>query len=180
MIGARVADMTKYAGIGSRKTPPEALRLMEDFAHAMASHSILRSGGADGADTAFEFGATLGGGQREIFLPWKGFNGRTDALLDEPSETAMEIAAYYHPAWGQLSQGGRKLHGRNTHQVLGANCDDPVAMIICWTPGGKGGGGTGQALRMAKDREIDIWDLALPEHEEAIVEVIAQDGIPLK
>ena len=33
----------------------------------------LASGGADGADTAFAGGAP--GGQRTVYLPWRGYNG---------------------------------------------------------------------------------------------------------
>ena len=169
-----------YAGIGSRKTPLPILYVMQDFAKAVGSFSIMRSGGAEGADSAFEFGATLGNGLKEIFLPWKGFNDRTDAMLHEPTQNAMEIAEHYHPRWRYISQGAKKLHGRNTHQVLGADCETPVDMIVCWTQGAKGGGGTGQALRIAQDRGIEVWDLADPELEAKAREVIADGGIELR
>lgn len=174
-----MAQKLIYAGIGSRRTPLEILKLMEDFACAVGPYTVMRSGGAPGADDAFEFGATLGYGEREIYLPWKGFNNRTDAKLYEPTPEAMAIAEYYHPRWESLSQGGKKLHGRNTHQVLGANCDTLANLIVCWTPEAKGGGGTGQALRIAKDRNIEIWDLADPGWEQVAREVIDGRGIPL-
>jgi predicted Rossmann fold nucleotide-binding protein DprA/Smf involved in DNA uptake len=47
----------KYAGIGSRSTPPETLPLIESIAARLAEKGwVLRSGGADGADSAFEKG----------------------------------------------------------------------------------------------------------------------------
>jgi cell division GTPase FtsZ len=53
----------------------------------------------------------------------------------------------------------RKLHARNAMIVLGKNLDDPVDFIICWTPGGTGSGGTGQALRIARAYGIPVYDL---------------------
>ena len=45
----------KYAGIGSRRTPPELLDEMEVLGRQLAiADYVLRSGGAKGADSAFE------------------------------------------------------------------------------------------------------------------------------
>ncbi len=33
-------------------------------------------------------------------------------------------------------------------------------MVVCWTPGGRGRGGTGSAIRLARSREIPVHDLA--------------------
>ena len=44
-----------YAGIGSRETPPEFIDEFIKIGKWLGSHGyILRSGGADGADSAFE------------------------------------------------------------------------------------------------------------------------------
>lgn len=88
--------------------------------------------------------------------------------MSEPTDLAMEVAEYFHPRWQYLKQGAKKLHARNSHQVLGPNCDDPVDLVVCWTQDAKGGGGTGQAIRIAKHHKIEIWDLADPLHEEYI------------
>ena len=59
-----------YAGIGSRQTPPEMLEAMTELARELErSGWHLHSGGADGADTAFENGTTKAG--RTVYLPWK-------------------------------------------------------------------------------------------------------------
>lgn len=176
--------MLRYAGIGSRRTPNDILPVMQDFAYAM-KHAVLRTGGAEGADMAFEFGANLSYSKREIYLPWKGFNGCLNAELHEPTEQAMQVAEHYHPGWCYLKRPARLLMGRNSHQVLGRNLDDPVEMVVCWTPDGSldgsGGqsGGTGQALRIAADRGIEVFNLQRPEHLAWIRECIGDDGIPL-
>lgn len=162
-----------YAGIGSRETPDDALRLMIRCAkwlevrHAM----VLRSGGAKGADTAFEHGTI---GPKQIFLPWNGFNGRTmqRGLLGADEKKAYEIAAKHHPAWNRLSDAAKKFMARNTHQVLGASCEDPSAFVLCWTPDGSIGkttsktGGTGQAIRLAYAYGIPIFNLQRDDHRE--------------
>lgn len=161
-----------YAGIGARQTPADVLALMEQLGEALAQQGYgLRSGAADGADSAFERGCDRVNGIKQIFLPWDGFSGRSK---DEPgidmtsASWAMPLAQELHPAWDRLSPGARTLQTRNCYQVLGTQLDDqyqPVApskFIICWTPGARAGGGTGQAIRLAQRYEIPVFDLADP------------------
>jgi hypothetical protein len=154
--------MTKaYAGIGSRKTPQNILDEMQRLASELAkSEFILRSGAADGADAAFEEGCDLVRGWKQIFLPWKGFNGHTSELYNIP-DIAFEIAATVHPAWNYLKPYVKKFHARNVQQVLGRNCDDPVKFVVCWTPGAKKVGGTATAIRLAESRKIPVHNLAV-------------------
>src|SRR4051812_44414023 len=116
--------MRHYAGIGSRSTPPDVLQLFHDVAYQLATLGwTLRSGCAEGADTAFENGALdayLGPVSRpkpELYLPWPRFEGRHKPLvaLERPAPPAYEIAAQHHPAWDRLSAGARSLHARNVH-----------------------------------------------------------------
>lgn len=116
---------------------------------------VLRSGGAPGADQAFAAGA---GQDAEIFLPWPGFEGQ-ESTFCQPTTAAYELAAKHHPAWEQLSAVGRCLQARNSHQVLGWGLDDPVAFVVCWTRSGLGTGGTGQAIRIAREAGIQVFDL---------------------
>ena len=52
-----------YTGIGSRETPTAILDLMIAIGGVLAQRGFtLRSGGADGADDAFEQGCILKGG----------------------------------------------------------------------------------------------------------------------
>jgi hypothetical protein len=74
-------------------------------------------------------------------------------------ERALAIAEHYHPAWHRLDQGGRLLMGRNSYQVLGPTLDTPVSFVVCWTSDGKASGGTGQALRIAADYGVPVFNL---------------------
>lgn len=153
-----------FAGVGSRKTPPEVLRLMETIALRLttAYGFTLRSGGANGADSAFAAGAKA----KEIYLPWPGYNGLKQAdgvVLVKPTPEAYEIAKRFHPAWDRLSPGVQALHARNVHVLLGRDLSSPVDFVIAWTPGGEEVGGTGHALRVARCYNIPIFNLYFKE-----------------
>lgn len=150
--------MNYYAGIGSRETPFEILTMFEKVGIFLANKGfILRSGGAKGADKSFEIGCDQVNGKKEIFLPWRNFEGSdSNLIVDNPK--AFEIAEKYHPYWHNLKQGARKLQARNSHQVLGWDLETPSKFVICWTKNGKGQGGTGQGLRIAKVYKIPVFD----------------------
>ena len=152
-----------YAGIGSRQTPFDVLRLMARIAReCAAAGGVLRSGAADGADAAFERGAVEAGGATEIYLPWRRYNSHASPLF-HVDRAALDLAARFHPAWSRCSPAAQKLHARNGYQVLGRSLDAPADVVICWTPGGTGSGGTGQAIRIARARGIPVHDLGRPE-----------------
>ena len=157
-----------YAGIGSRETPDWVIDIMEKMGTWLAKKGdTLRSGGADGADSAFERGCDKVNGAKEIFLPWKGFNGNNSPFYKyEKSDEAIQLAKYYHPYWENLSQGGRALQTRNTFQVLGIDLNTPSDFVVCWTKDGKEKGGTAQAMRIAKDKGIPIFNLGNYTYEQ--------------
>ena len=139
-----------YAGIGSRRTPPDIQPLITQTAARLANAGwTLRSGGAIGADQAFEKGAN---GTKEIYSP------------DDATPGAVEHATKFHPAWQKCSTTARLLHARNSMIILGPNLDSPVDLVICWTPSAQVVGGTGQALRIALAMGIRVCNLAIPEH----------------
>lgn len=160
--------MNKYITmVGSRETPQHILEQMENIAHALGNRGyIIRSGGADGADTAAENGAITGGAEYEIYLPWKNFNGNQSFLyLDKLSNRiqAVEYARMVHPVFDGLSDGAQKLHTRNVYQVLGQDLKTPSQFLICWTPNGKTIGGTATAIRLAEKFNVPICNLAKDE-----------------
>ena len=144
-----------YAGIGSRQTPGEVLGLMTRFASVMRDEGwTLRSGGAQGADSAFERGA---GGAAEVFT-----------AEDDIPALAFAMAQDAHPAWHACSEYARRLHARNVMQVLGADLTSPSKFVLCWTPDGaqrgsetsRHTGGTGQAIRIAERAGVPVFNLA--------------------
>jgi hypothetical protein len=159
-----------YAGIGSRGTPEDIQYLMFSLAFLLENEGwTLRTGCAPGADQAF---AKLGNGQ--WFLPWPSFEQqfvkrwlKNAVVFKEPTPAAYEVTRLFHPGYDKLGQAAKKLHARNAHQILGPNLDqsEAVEFVLCWTPDAKGGGGTGQALRIAEALGITVFDLANPYTE---------------
>ncbi len=150
-----------YAGIGSRMTPPNVLRLMQNLGKTLAHLEFtLRSGGSPGADLAFESGCDEARGRKEIFLPWKGF-GRNTSPLYLPSPEAFALAETIHPAWRRCSPAAKKLHARNCHQILGADLGHPVSFVFFWAPEEEGivQGGTATAVNLARSRSIPVFNL---------------------
>lgn len=167
-------DIVWYAGIGSRETPENILNRMRVIAKHLATtfpNLILRTGGAHGADTAFEAGCLKGNGKVELYLPWNGYNDRyNNVVLYEPTYDAIQMAKSFHPAGSRLTQGALKLHGRNSHIVLGKDLDKPVSFVICYTKPKTGG--TSQALRIAESLNIPIinfwYDSAESQYNEIL------------
>lgn len=142
-----------YAGIGSRETPEDVLEYMENLAEDFARYGwTLRSGGARGADTAFERGCIRGDGQKRIYL------------ASDATPEAMEHAAEFHPNWPACSPYAKKLHARNSLIMLGDSLNEPVDIVVCWTPGGFKKGGTAQALRIAEYLKISVFNLGAPAY----------------
>lgn len=144
-----------YAGIGSRSTPKDLRSTIKEIVEILNEKGYtLRSGGADGADTFFEEYAN----NKEIYLPWPGFNGH-DSELNSVCDRAYDLAEQFHPAWQRLSYGVKKLIARNGYQILGQDLNSPVDLVICWTPNGKVTGGTAQGIKISNHFGIKVFNL---------------------
>jgi len=174
--------MKTYAGIGARQLPADAYDAIRILGKTLAMDGwTLRSGAADGADSAFEDGCDSVNGKKEIYLPWEGFNGHSSTLFDIPPR-AVELAKQYHPAWNRLTKPQKNFMARNTQQVLGELVFEPCDLIICWTHDGvedgtqttKNTGGTGQALRVSSGYVIPIFNLKNEESYNRLLDFISK------
>lgn len=169
-----------YAGIGARNTPPQILNMMTHLASKLEGLGyVLRSGGARGADTAFELGVS-NPASKQIYLPSQTFNSKVagqgsyiNASQLPHWQQAIATVNQFHPAPGKLSEFARSLMARNAMQVLGKTMSEPAKMVVAWTPGGQVVGGTGQALRMAQSYGIPIRNLGNPEVLQSVQRFLA-------
>lgn len=165
-----MTDKKYFAGIGSRDIPKKHYNLLIDASLFLSRKGyILRSGGASGSDYACEVGVDYNNGEKEIYLPWKGFHKNYDSqLYPENLENwykASKIAAEFHPNWANLKDSVKKLHTRNCYQILGKDLTTPVKFVLCYckVENGEYKGGTSQALRIALHYKIPIINIWLEE-----------------
>jgi hypothetical protein len=148
-----------YAGIGHRDAPAYVLNTFEKIGSLLAFNGfVLRSGGARGSDSAFERGCDKYNGLKEIYLPYKGFNGNDSPLYNiKLDRDALNIASKYHYRWDVLSNVTKLLIGRNTYQILGEDLKTPADFVVCYTS--TASSGTEQALRIARSYNIPIFNI---------------------
>lgn len=140
--------MKFYTGIGSRNTPLHELQKITKIAAYLERRGyILRSGGADGADKAFEAGV-------------KDPNNKVILRPKHATAEAEALAATIHPMWGACNEYARKLHARNCQLILGEKLDSPSEFVIAWTFDGKERGGTRTGLVLATKKGIPSFNLA--------------------
>ena len=168
-----------YTGIGSRETPDWIRHLIKTISGYLYRNGWkVRSGGADGSDESFEC-SVKDIKLKEIYLPWKGFNGN-NSPLHRVGKEALEIASKYYPyCWRSAKLTTKLIMGRNVYQVLGRSLNKPSKFIICYTTDGCFSGGTGQALRIAKDYGIPIHNLYNPKIRKDIFNVIYDYNLKL-
>jgi len=172
-------NIKSWTGIGARKTPEHILELMTKVSEKLTNDGWgLRSGGAIGADKAFEKGTS---DYSQIFLPKKGNKNGFHNTRKIPEAMNIVTKLQLHEKWDYLLNSPSqsytvKLHTRNVFQVLGENLDSPSSFLICWTPDGASTieetsmrtGGTRTAIRLACHYNIPVFNLAKKEHLDRI------------
>jgi hypothetical protein len=115
---------------------------------------MITTGGADGIDLAAMVGTAPG--HLTVYLPWDSYKWETipahaRRVVANPHIHAkwFESVDQFHPAPARLGRGVRALHARNYGIV---EHDDLVLAF----PNNTGGGGTGQAIRIAKALGIPL------------------------
>jgi hypothetical protein len=154
-------------GVGSRETPEPICNVMSIFAAVTYSLGYgWRSGGAAGADEAFEEGVLthphyIPGTCLEdltfrAYLPWDGFEpipggpvkkfqdfskGYIDSTRLTKYRDAQELATFVHPMGDGIRErrGIWAMHTRNMFQSLGDDLQSPSYRLYCWAKPSKDG-----------------------------------------
>lgn len=173
--------MKYYTGVGSRSTPVDIQRKMSKIASELDKLGfILRSGGAMGADQAFEHGVLLNI-RKEIYYAYHYYKNDIKYLYDfSRLQETREIVKLTHPTWNYLSEYAKALHTRNYFQVNGVNGSQLSQFLICYTPDGcesvktrhVSTGGTATAIVIAEMLEIPVYNLCNEERIKDVEELI--------
>lgn len=155
--------MKYYAGIGSRKTPENILKKIKQYSYILNKKNYkLRSGGAIGADKAFELGAGI---NKEIFYAK---DAQKWAYEEAKRCLPRDVVPEMFNGWKPYVQ---SLLARNMMQVLGLDGNDPVEFVLCWAPSlnymTREVGGTGYAMRCAMAHGIRFYNLFSEEQTKA-------------
>ncbi len=191
-----------YTGIGSRKINKETYDLMFAIGKHMAEQGhFLYSGGADGSDTAFEYGhrSVQPVDNFKIFLPWKGFGMSRDGVMDFKLDIfnyqtlGPRQLIYAHniliesevcPNLGEYPESFQDLFKRSVLQITGPNPNierhDPLRsrLVIYSSPVNHGGevmGGTRIAVNLAKHLTIPTYNLSVPKERTEVLSLIDFD-----
>lgn len=135
----------------------------------------MTSGAAPGADQLAVITALEAGGAVELYLPWRTYEQEfvETVVARFPGQVRLEVyygnqnnawgrsVQQYHPGWANLTQGAYALHARNYGIVH--TPEGPVNEVYALPSKKRGGGGTGQGMRIAKATGVPLYDLTTGE-----------------
>ena len=150
-----------YAGIGSRKTPQACLDFMTKIGRVCTKKDLtLRSGGAIGADQAFERGCDLESGQKEVWTPKSQYVVEHEWAIEKAKAVCWEYPLH------KMKPYTRSLIIRNMYQIFGDDEENlkPVKFVVFYCVGdplmrGKESGGTRYTVRAAHNYNIPHFNL---------------------
>lgn len=185
-----------FAGIGSRRISSKYSKALSKLVFYLTLMGRkVNSGRADGSDLAAEIGALAAinfleklsnkkisrNAVMNIFLPWNNFNGACFGdgyvhISEDIQKKTDIITSKYHPNYANLKQSHKKLMGRNANQIFGKFLNEQVKFVLCYTSDAAYSsemtsnktGGTGQAIRIADDNNINVFNIANKEHFERL------------
>jgi hypothetical protein len=159
--------MLRAACIGTREPSPEWVGRCETLGGYLVRLGwVVSTGNAPGVDQAFARGANQYHPERvQLSLPWPKFESqaihpqnqvRSVQDLESGELIVYEALAHkYHPRYQYLTQGAKKLMIRNSMIMMG-----PLVDVCLALPSEKkGGGGTGQGMRIAAGHNVEVVDL---------------------
>lgn len=141
-----------FAGIGNRDLPVGVYSLLSALGTVYATQGyVLRSGGARGADNAFQEGYEAAVGRTgKIFLP------RRDHTT--VPKWQHQLIRVFHPNPDALRHVPYCLMARNCEIILGKDGNDPVEFVACWAVS-EHSGGSAFGIRLARWAGIPVVNL---------------------
>ena len=182
-----------YTGVGSRDITQEEYHLLKQIGTRMSELDYwLRSGAADGSDSAFQHGACYDQEiKTEIWIPWPSFQidlQRSTPYVDYHSltEDLFSVARQFYldkkiiPWFDNMTRGPQALHARNYYQVVGFPSENNISKvcIYCADESKKGevAGGTRSAVMVARYYGIPTYNIRIKEQKEELLNKLKIKG----
>lgn len=159
----------RLALIGSREAPRRVLSLMTIIGQRLSEEGHFSySGGAPGSDEAWLAKYDRSNSCR--IIPYSGFCGHVPGagvvvwseLSNEAKIKSIIKAREVTSYWDECSKIVQTLFARNSMQVLGLECTEPVDKVLYWAPEKRCGsvsGGTRVAVDIARRHGIECVNL---------------------
>lgn len=158
-----------YVITGNKETPQNVIESMQRIVKELSAIGyIMRSGGKEGPEEAVENCVT----DKEIHLPWKGFNQK-DSKFTFTHNHAKEIAAMFATGYENLKPVIQTFLAQNVRMVMGKDLKSPALFMICWSEDGAESkrektiktGNIGHAIAIASTLHIPIFNLGKSDAE---------------
>lgn len=169
--------MKYYTGIGSRNISGEERELIFNIAVKMSEEGYtLRSGGAEGSDTAFEEGCLSVSGELEVYRPtrspnMKGYHLVPNDLQFNYAKTRLSIDII--PWFSYMKPYSQRIHSRNFYQVVGFDNVCSHVTIYASDEDEEGvKGGTRTAVMVSRSLKIPTYNLRIPEQRNTLLKKI--------
>ena len=169
---SKVKLYKSYVGTGNRDAPESVLKQMHELANQLSQFGyILRSGGLDGPDLAFEAGSK----DTELHLPWKDFNQRKAYSYFNSQENKV-LAKMFQPTFDGLKPAIQAFLCKNVRCIMGKDLKSPVRFMVLWSNDGAEHSkdivqATGQMthlIKIASAMKIPVFNLGRQDAEQRL------------
>ncbi len=169
---SKVKLYKSYVGTGNRDTPEVVLKQMHQLAAELSQFGyVLRSGGLDGPDLAFEAGSK----ETELHLPWRDFNQRKAFSYFNGPENKV-LAKMFQPTFDGLKPAIQAFLCKNVRCIMGKDLKSPARFIVIWSTDGaehsrdivQATGAMAHLIKIASAMKIPVFNLGKQGAEQRL------------
>lgn len=117
-----------------------------------------------------EMAYNAAGRDGEVYLPFKGFEGKQEGFSTYSDAVSKEFAKRFLPEWNTIKESHQTFYSKNARLVLGKGCKAPAQVAIIWSDDGVEGpssrtqksGHAGHVAAIAHAMKIPVFNLNNP------------------
>lgn len=127
-----------------------------------------------------EMAYNAAGRDGEVYLPFKGFEGKTEGFSTFSDAVSKEFAKRFLPEWNTIKESHQTFYSKNARLVLGKGCKSPAQVVIIWSDDGVEGpanrtqksGHAGHVAAIAHAMKIPVFNLNNPGAVQRLTQFI--------